>query len=279
MTILIEDIHLYITLIIIIILIIIILLYIIKYYTNLNLLKEPLNNNIKIAICISGKIDNLQYCYNSWKKHFLDKYPNIDIFMNVNESECSQDDKLFIQNTIQPKDVVYEDPTITDKLFYNNFTKMFYRIYQCNQLKINYSNKNNIKYDYVIRMRPDLVFFQDLIIDNFNLDKLYIPTIYYDLIDIVNVFGLGITDQFFISNDNIANIVASFFTNIQKYKDSKCILAELVLVKYIKDNNIASVKFNYLFFLHQYMNIRNMYKFFAKIQYLPNIPSCLFNSL
>ena len=260
-----------------IIILIIIIMYLIKYYSNLNLRKEPLNKNIKIAICVSGKIDNIQHCYNSWNKHLLSKYSNIDIFMNVNKNGCSEDDILFIQNIIKPKDIVYEDPTITDKNYCSNFARMTYRIYECNQLKIKYSNKNNIKYDYVIRMRPDIVFFQDLIIDNFNLDKLYIPTIKYDLIDIVNVFGLGITDQFLISNDNISNKIASFYTNIEKYKDLKCILAELVLVKYIKDNNIESIKFNYLFFLYQYMDIRNMYKFFGKIIYLNNITSCLYN--
>jgi len=65
--------------IVIIILLIIIIIARIKYYNIINLLNEPLNKEARIAVCISGRIDNLEYCYNSWNKYFLEKYTNIDI--------------------------------------------------------------------------------------------------------------------------------------------------------------------------------------------------------
>lgn len=59
-------------------------------------------------------------------------------------------------------------------------TKMLYLIYKANELKIEYEYKNNFKYDYVFRIRPDFLFnpseYQSAIhLDQIRNDCLYVP--------------------------------------------------------------------------------------------------------
>jgi hypothetical protein len=244
-----------------------------KNITEINI-KNKLN--LKIALCISGRIDNIKYCYNTWHNNFL-KYYNVDIFMHIND--CSYDDKQFIESIIKPKKITYEDPNLNKENWYLNMNIMLYRLYYCNNLKNQYAINNNINYDVVIRMRPDITMYENLNLtsllpDLFN-DILYIPIYRYDLSDIINLFGLGLTDQFFISNNKISNIIANFYINKEKYKSINCELPEMLMNKYINDNNIVYNKFRLLFFLYQYEGLNNMDKFLKKTVHLKKIKNCL----
>jgi hypothetical protein len=54
-----------------------------------------------------------------------------------------------------------------------NMTSMYYSIYKANELKEIYANEQGIVYDYVIRLRFDLIPLQPLIVSNYNPQFIY----------------------------------------------------------------------------------------------------------
>jgi len=96
---------------------------------------------------------------------------------------------------------------------------MFHSIYECNQLKINYEKQNKIEYDFVIRMRFDVVYENGHTllseIEHCMKDKMLFYTC-----DYWNKLPTQIEDICWISSSKIMDIMCDFLlereTNIQK---------------------------------------------------------------
>ena len=224
------------------------------------------NNTLKVALCISGKIDNnIKNIYNTWKKNILDHY-NVDIFMNTDKNND------FIKNVIKPKKVVIfnEDIHLKNNLNINS-NIMFYRIYHCNRYRIEYEKKNNIKYDLIIRIRSDIFLYDRLYLENFNKNIAYFPLKTLDLFyNMANELNFGITDQFFISDRNLMNKICDIYLMLEnsKYSKIECGFPEIHLLYYIKNNNIKYNFFKYKWHINYHLEdtfYSNM-KMFMKIK-------------
>jgi hypothetical protein len=237
---------------------------------RMSLSKNHIPNNKKIALCISGREDNIEYCYNSWKKYFLSYY-DVDIFIHVNN--CSSPTKQFIEDIIKPINVIYEDPDLEADNWYPNMSIMFYRIYKCNLMKTEYSLQNNIKYDIIIRIRPDIVLYQHLTIDKFiNNDTLYLPILPFS-IELIS--DADFSDQLYIGSDKVINKICNFYINSDKYKHLKCNIPEIIFKKYILSHSEILVhKFNLCFILYEYLFIQNIPKLLSKIKYILTSYKC-----
>jgi len=150
---------------------------------------------LKLAVCISGflskkiNFSNFIDSLESFKKSFPDNKFEKYYFIAVDSDECNHV-KEYI-NYVNPCD--YTD---FEKLVLPNFNLsiinkrpetnllntylMFWRIKLCDELRISHEIKNEFKFDFVIRMRPDLNFFKK--IPNFiilaiklNIINFYIP--------------------------------------------------------------------------------------------------------
>jgi hypothetical protein len=95
---------------------------------------------------------------------------------------------------------------------------MFYSIYKANQLKCEFEQLNNFKYDRVIRVRGDLriapIFNLNLFPDN---DTLYVPII-------GKYCEEGINDQIAVSNSNIMDQYCEIYTNIISYYQNNIVI-------------------------------------------------------
>ena len=221
------------------------------------------NNKLKIAICISGRIDEstLENCYNSWYENII-KYYDCDIFMNVNKTN------EYITNIIRPKRIELFDHKINknNKLDPNS-NLMFYRIYECNKYSIEYENKYNIKYDLIIKIRPDLLIHEPLYLENFNNNYIYSP-ICKDY-DIRNIYYLGISDQLFISNRIIMNKICNIYNELEDtiYSNIDCQIPEITFLYYLRRKNIPIKLFYYKINISYYDKL-DFYTLLKKIKKL-----------
>jgi len=231
------------------------------------------NHNLKVALCVSGRIDkNMEKIYINWKKNLLDHY-NVDIFMNINETND------FINNVIKPKKcVIFNENINIDNLLDKNSNLMFYRIYECNKYSIEYENKNNFKYDIIIRTRSDVMLNKKLYLSSFNENYVYFPVL-KDKFEQNNNYGSGVTDQLFLANRENMNKITDIYLHLDK-KNFKidCKIPEVTLYYYLRMNKINILFFYYNWNINYYSenNFYNKLKLFSKI-FLITGKDCLIN--
>ena len=141
----------------------------------------------RIALCYSGRPRSILECYENHKQHFRLGQNDVDVFAHMwfdedlvgsqfrtDVGQGTWPDagvKEWIDENWKPKKIRYEKPRYFADMFNDtwqtkwvashpkdNQISMFYGIEQAIKLKKEYEEENNFKYDYVIRMRSDLVF-------------------------------------------------------------------------------------------------------------------------
>ena len=223
----------------------------------------------KIALCLSGRIQGLKECYKSFLNNFLNYY-DVDIFMHC--SIPSYEEKEFIINVIKPKKLIFNDLKGEINL-YKLLNLQIYRIYKCNFIKNEYMVKENIKYDFVIKSRPDLIFQNILNLDNIEKGNTLYNPVHIKNWNSSNIYSLGIGDQIFISSNEIMDICCNFFLHKNNYKDITCMVPEIKFGKYIKDNNVNVKFFNFNWIIYQYLTSSS--RGFLEPSYLKKIPYML----
>ena len=239
-----------------------------------------------IAIQLFGHMRSFQKTYSSLQKHII-KVANrngfdVDIFIHTwNEIEHTdirhhykmdiknkgkpllQKHIDFINSNYKPKSILIEKQlslteqeqiiakkhNITDKISKN----MAYTFYKVNELRKDYEKKKNIKYDFVIITRPDIIFFEDFNFDfvyyfskeDLNNTLFYTDALRYDIKDYnknQNEFICGV-DLFIISGiKSINKICKEWYENKRYLIEHK---AENNISKIIKENNIQINMLNY----------------------------------
>jgi len=136
---------------------------------------------MKVAICMSGLVRTFKKCYQSYLDNIINHY-DCDVFAFVSKSNNVDDIDLI---DLADKVIVESDPVLDEKDYKNykanktrfysiqGWLQQFWKIKMCHDMMLNYQEKNNIKYDWVIRCRPDLIITRK-IDDLTKLDKNYI---------------------------------------------------------------------------------------------------------
>lgn len=208
---------------------------------------------MRVAICLSGQPRNSELCYPFIMDNIVNcnKEHDFDFFIHTWEGsdgssswESSIDnDKTDVIKLYNPKKYLIEP----QKIFNNdvgdcigdgvgNMSKrmksMFYSIFKCNELKIEYEKENNFTYDCVIRIRFDLQLESPLIID-MDLNKLTVK-------DEKSHDEWAINDHIAISNSKNMDVYSNMYNNLFKTCEiEKCrFYPEVILGRYIKINNI-----------------------------------------
>jgi hypothetical protein len=268
------------------IIMILIIIFLYYFFTNLYLnINKLINNNnfirlleynpknIRVALCISGKIDNnIEKIYKSWEENLL-KYYDVDIFMNIDKSNN------YINNIIKPKKCILFNELLESKNLDINSYTMFYRIYECNNYSIEYEKKNNFEYDIIIRMRCDIILFERLYLENFKKNIIYFPTRNVKA-ETSNIYNLGITDQLFIGDRQTINKICNIYLNLNKtyLKKINCKIPEVTLLYYLKKNKIKYIYFYYSWIINYYNGFNTSFniKFLKKILFIFN-NNCFIN--
>ena len=139
---------------------------------------------MKVAICMSGITRSFDKCCQSYIDNIISQY-DCDVFTFVtNDSNVKSLDlmkhtkKILVDNEPKhdEKDYALHKARRTKKYSIQGWLSQFWKINMCHQAMLDYQKENNIKYDWVIRCRPDLYMFRK-IDDLSKLDKniMYIP--------------------------------------------------------------------------------------------------------
>jgi hypothetical protein len=256
---------------------------------------------MKVAILLTGQLRTVEMLKYLHLNSLILKY-NANVFLGVNLNNDTQNNNknLTIPTTLQEINNVIDFFKPIDTFILNNFNRQeikhnglmfeqYYVVKKAYELLKTYSDKNNIKYDLIIRLRFDQLIFSDEvpichelynhnlstilynheninILKNYSIDKKFI----FDEINdnTIYVFGFGnfehykyANDQFFYHNHSLLEKMMNFYDNIfnimnycnKKKIGNKGALIECILYLYITQfNNIILKKSNiYGIFIRQ----------------------------
>lgn len=204
----------------------------------------------RIALCYSGRPRSIQECYDNHKEYFRLGQDNVDVFAHlwfdedlvgsrfpssVNQGVWPDAEiKEWINENWKPKKVKYEKPRVFDQMYNDiwqpkwphchpkdNQISMFYGIEQVMNLKKEYEEENNFKYDYVIRMRSDLEFKQSPgQFEDYDQDKLHVYRVNpgpdwiqtgveeFAVLDIIAWGGSEVMDKYGTTYSNLERILS-----------------------------------------------------------------------
>ena len=203
-------------------------------------LKKNINNfeDIDIFIHTWNTIDRLTPSY----------YEESNVKSNIITSDMLE--KIYKPKDFSIEKQVLNDPTITcpyNKISLEGHKYYFESFYKANELKKNYENKNNFKYDIVIKSRPDVLFKTPI-----DLTKLRKKTTYLlgnpinnnaDLHSIGNFRAFNVIT---ICNSENMDKIADFYHSMDKYVFVK-LHKHSDFVDYILDLNLDLEILNYFY--------------------------------
>lgn len=252
-------------LLIILVLVVIYYIYNLLYYYNgilyiKNFIQPKYNlENKKIAICYSGQIRDGYEQTLLLQKIFLIDCLNPDVFCCFENT--TDEIKDFINKYLAPKNISYVNDYVPDKDCKVSLgtMSMYNKIYLANQLKIKYENKNNFKYDYVIRIRPDIIIKEYL--PKYIFEKEITNQIYMPIISKMFI-SYGYPDFMGISTSKNMDIYSNTYIFLVNFKLNVCNISETLLYMCLKQNNIDAIIFEYPIQLYRYSydNISNVYE-------------------
>jgi|TARA_E500000331_G_scaffold358547_1_gene426424 hypothetical protein len=144
----------------------------------------------KVALCLSGKIGNIQgksgffdsdprvlvKGHEHYQRHIIDKN-DVDVFVHCWDGEL-EEKTIELYNPVHS---VFEEQIYFDIPDYvkgedarkNNHYSRWYSNKMVNEYRKNHEDKNNFQYDYVMTTRFDLAFETDIVFDNFDNEHFY----------------------------------------------------------------------------------------------------------
>lgn len=115
-----------------------------------------------------------------------------------------------------------------------------YKLYKCIELMRSYSNENNKKYDIVIKIRPDIIYFNKISITDIdkclNNNCVYMAEWHKRYENVT----MKIMDCFFFGNIEVMNTICNSYQHIPEYIDRKTPdTAEAFIYNTIDDNKYS----------------------------------------
>lgn len=194
---------------------------------------------MKIAVCFSGQWRTGNYCYDNLKRFFGILYPDCDFFVHTwdankqkcynlsnvfsKESNLTEDEIQELNNNYNPKKIIIENYSkIYEESQYNNIKTfdivqpLWYSFWKSIELKKQYEIENGFEYDYVIKLRPDVIFNPDrrlvqdieLYKDELENGEFYIENLIRDW----TIDNTTIDDVYFLSKSNQMNIASEYYS-------------------------------------------------------------------
>jgi hypothetical protein len=141
---------------------------------------RPLGHNARVAVCLSGRCCGLDRTHGRLRKNLFDPLGQCDIFMYVPDDEDARLAPLLSPTEL----VVAPDRRLEEgglrngtdcllKVGLQRYLQQLQGLKRCDQLRQNYQNTHGIRYDAVLRCRPDLLF-EDPLPDPASLDMNYV---------------------------------------------------------------------------------------------------------
>jgi len=265
----------------------------VKNFTYKNMVDKIvniINLEPKVAICFSGAIRDFDRCIPSIQKYFLNNFKNKDIFLHLWTFNKDENNNLItnfkwrnsiissdkIINILQPVSYQIDNynsdweqqiisnsgidlnkfVTLDEKNYGINCCSMYWKILKCFELMNEYSKKNNINYDLIIRARLDFIW----------EDYIY-PTDFKIINNVVNLIkdryaihsNLITNDKFFAGNYNVMEKMCNIFNELSKYQKNLIKLDGQVINEiFILNNNFDCNWLGHYNTYYKHMNRHNI---------------------
>ena len=219
---------------------------------------------MKIAICYSGMFRNFQKHVDNHIEHLISKY-DCDVYLSfwdvygfgtcliksaIKDNDfISEQVKQEVLNKLQPKNFEFESYSELDKFFESegikydegsdiapyckNVLSMYYKIHKCGEMVKN----SGIDYDIIIRLRSDIFFYEDLILQSPKENTVYHPAIYS--------WGSAMNDQLVYGNKEVMYVYHDLYNKLHDIWEQGTSRGapEHFLTNYIIRNNISMVSY------------------------------------
>jgi hypothetical protein len=221
------------------------------------------NSYMKVCLLLSGNMRNATETFPSFKSNLLDRY-NTDVFISTwNSHNVHQSINLFNPISVDIENYEFGFQSKWNELVSHNEYKletnanlvsmisMWYKTLRANQLKKKYENLIGVKYDLIIKTRPDIILEEP--IELVQSDNLVIP------------FGWdwseGINDLIAWGNQsNMETYCELFYSFVSLSNSMDKINPETMLKEYLKIKNIKTERPKVDLTLRD-MNIKTTYWF------------------
>jgi uridine kinase len=196
----------------------------------------------KVAIIISGYLRSLKNNIESLKQNLLDLY-DVDIYIHItNSNECKYiNNKINIDEInllLKPKVIIITD-NINFNNKYNDLYNQNYKFYMLNQKRIEIEKIENIKYDIVIKFRPDIYLQEKILFEIIDENSVYIPKDNkIDKIKLKNPNDNYICDIIAFGKSNVMNKYFDMYLYLDSLIPIYGNINETLLYNYLIDNSI-----------------------------------------
>ncbi len=211
---------------------------------------------MNIAVCFSGQLRSIELTYKNINKFLNNNFEDYKIFAHIPENKkINQQFDQYFQDSLY---IIEKDPNIRKtklknsqfKSVKNKFKSLrkakiahmqqLYGIFKCNELKKEYEAKNNLVFDWVLRCRSDLMFYDSNIdLSKMNNKYLYTPNFHN---------WSGINDRFIISSSENMNTFADLYNYILQNEidgfNAESIFKNYLDAKSIELREVNTVRFN-----------------------------------
>lgn len=191
---------------------------------------------------MSGHMRSYKYTFQRLRFNLLKRYEgSVDLFVSTWEESETEEETKYRKDTEEKEIITKEnleaaydrylkkyniedfqeiyDTKIKSPLYENKhpmITKMacmWYKIQDSWQLMTKHAIENNIKYDIIVRIRPDVKIFKFEDVDFLNNSSQSLPII---LMPNTQRFG-GYNDQFFLGSEKTMNKIMNLYTHYNNY--------------------------------------------------------------
>ena len=196
---------------------------------------------MKIAILIAGFLRSFENNLEHLKNNLLQNH-NTDIYIHKTKNENNDkynntNDWEHVKKIVTPKVVIEtDDVNLNENSNYNNILNQFYKFYILNKIKNATEKEENIKYDVVIKWRPDILLNNKIDFTNIDQNTIYIPTdSKIDKSKLQNLSDKHVCDIIAYGDNNSMNYYFNFYKHLDKLIKKHGYCSETLLYHYLED--------------------------------------------
>ena len=206
---------------------------------------------MRVALLISGYLRSYDVNIESIKNVIINKFDVVDTYLHITKNECSEDKYLNlinedndiknITNHLSPIVTIIEDNyEYNENRLVNNVINQWCKLYKLNQLKTINEISSGVKYDLVIRYRPDIHIKSN---ESFVIDPsphtIYIPDdSKMDKSRLVNPGDGYICDAIAFGDSNSMDTYFDIYKQLELLVGSVGHVSESILYHYLITNNL-----------------------------------------
>lgn len=198
---------------------------------------------MKACILFSGYLRTFNLNYNKLKETVLNQFDHIDIYFHITLDESADDKYLnnndkdihYIINVIKPSVLLIEKNT-----FKHDIYNLWDKYHKLNMLRTHYEKNNNVTYDIVIKIRPDMHILEPISFHNISQNTVYIPSdSKMDTHKLTNKNDKYICDIFAYGDSESMTTYFNLVSHIDKLTKKHGMISETILYHYLYDSDIS----------------------------------------